>query len=182
MFYLEADNIFAGFFQAERKSSNWQSFLHDVIHYMDSGNLKTLLIIAGWFAANVTTVILNKHIFQNLGWMFPVSLTIVHMVTCMIGSILVLKVFRVTPFVSLPWNEWLKGVLPLRYVSIEKVDFLGLFRFVWCSNTDQHVVTVLYSVLILFWATYLCATSQYPSCKQSNRRCRFSRSCWKRFG
>lgn len=91
---------------------------------MDSGNLKTLAIIAGWFGANVTTVILNKHIFQNLGWMFPITLTIVHMVTCLIGSVLVLKVFRVTPFVHLDWKEWRAGVLPLRFVTTQFTPLL----------------------------------------------------------
>lgn len=98
---------------------------------MDSGNIKTLTIILGWFGANITTVILNKHIFQNLGWMFPVSLTIVHMVTCLIGSILVLKVFKVTPFVNLEWSEWKNGVLPLRYVAQHNPPFLSLHRLLW---------------------------------------------------
>ena len=81
---------------------------------MDSGNIKTFLIIVGWFGANVSTVILNKYIFKTLGWMYPVSLTIVHMVTCLIGSILALKVMRITPFVNLSWKEWSRGVVPLR--------------------------------------------------------------------
>lgn len=93
---------------------------------MDHSNLKTVGIILGWFGANVTTVILNKHIFQNLGWMFPVSLTIVHMVTCLVGSVLVLKVLKMTPFVNLSWNEWLRGVLPLRYAQRR---LLSLFLF-----------------------------------------------------
>lgn len=83
---------------------------------MDSGNIKTLAIVLGWFGANVTTVILNKYIFQKLLWTFPVTLTIVHMVTCLLGSVLVLKIFRVTPFVHLDWREWRNGVLPLRFV------------------------------------------------------------------
>ena len=101
---------------------------------MDSQNIKTFLITAGWFAANVTTVILNKHIFQNLGWMFPVSLTIVHMVTCLIGSVLVLKVFKLTPFVNLSWKEWMKGVLPLRCVRYVDLVFRSCRGVFWCRS------------------------------------------------
>lgn len=82
---------------------------------MDAANLKTLAIIAGWFGANITTVILNKHIFQNLHWTFPVSLTVVHMITCTIGSLLALRVLKISPFVNIPWREWSVGVVPLRY-------------------------------------------------------------------
>jgi solute carrier family 35 protein E3 len=109
---------------------------------MDSANVKTLTIILGWFGANVTTVILNKHIFQNLGWMFPVSLTIVHMVTCLIGSLLVLKVFRFTPFVNLTWQEWVKGVLPLRYAVNVEVVFSDLFQRE--NRNLTHIMVNLY--------------------------------------
>jgi len=126
------------------------SCLHQSHHWllsirMDPSNLKTISIIFGWFGANITTVILNKHIFQNLGWLFPVSLTIVHMVTCLVGSFLVLKVFKMAPFVHLSWNEWLKGVLPLRYAQ-RRLFSPSLFPMAfWLTSSD----IVIYQLRIL---------------------------------
>jgi hypothetical protein len=34
------------------------------------------------FTFNVMTVILNKYIFQKLHWVYPISLTVIHMATC----------------------------------------------------------------------------------------------------
>ncbi len=39
-----------------------------------------IFFIACWFLANGTTVLLNKYIFKFLGFRFPLSLTLIHMV------------------------------------------------------------------------------------------------------
>lgn len=78
---------------------------------------KMAAVILGWLGATVTTVVLNKHIFQNMNWRFPISLTIVHMVICAAGSYFALRVFKLIPFTVINQSEYRTGVLPLRYVQ-----------------------------------------------------------------
>jgi solute carrier family 35 protein E3 len=83
---------------------------------MSSQALKMGALISAWLGATVTTVVLNKHIFQIMDWKYPITLTVVHMVVCVIGSILTLRVTKVVPFTAINSNEYFSGVLPLRYV------------------------------------------------------------------
>jgi uncharacterized membrane protein YeaQ/YmgE (transglycosylase-associated protein family) len=80
------------------------------------GGLKMGSLILAWLGATVTTVVLNKYIFQTLDWRYPISLTIVHMVVCVAGSFLTLKVFKAVPFTVINSQEYSSGVIPLRYV------------------------------------------------------------------
>lgn len=84
---------------------------------LSPANLKLGATILGWLFATVTTVVLNKHIFQNMLWKYPLSLTIVHMFVCAAGAFVALRVFKLIPFTTIEKNEYYKGVLPLRYVS-----------------------------------------------------------------
>jgi hypothetical protein len=81
------------------------------------------------FVANVLTVILNKIIFQSLGFVYPLTLTVVHMATCTLGAVTVLRLVRPSMFVSLSWKDYLNGVVPLAYVTISLSHryFLNIF-------------------------------------------------------
>jgi len=98
---------------------------HSCVHHLILANLKMMSIqnvkmgalILAWLAATVTTVVLNKHIFQIMDWKYPISLTIVHMVICVIGSFITLKVLRAVPFTVINSTEYISGVIPLGYAS-----------------------------------------------------------------
>jgi hypothetical protein len=61
------------------------------------------------------TVILNKYIFQTLSWIFPIALTVVHMITGTLGAVLILRIlqWKTIPFIQLDWQKYTRGAVPL---------------------------------------------------------------------
>lgn len=78
--------------------------------------VKMSALILAWLGATVTTVVLNKHIFQIMDWKYPITLTVVHMVVCVIGSFVTLRMLKAVPFTVINSDEYKSGVIPLRYV------------------------------------------------------------------
>lgn len=95
---------------------------------LSAANIKLGAVILGWLSATVTTVVLNKHIFQFMKWQFPLTLTIVHMVICAIGSFLFLRTLKVIPFTTIDNDEYFKGVLPLRYAILSHIQAFRALR------------------------------------------------------
>lgn len=81
-------------------------------------SLKMIALITAWLGATVTTVVLNKYIFQTMDWKYPISLTIVHMVVCIVGSFITLRGVKAVPFTELTSQQYMSGVVPLRCVRI----------------------------------------------------------------
>lgn len=105
-------------------------FLSILDKMMSVQSLKMAVLILAWLGATVTTVILNKYIFQTMEWQYPISLTVVHMIVCVLGSLLTLRVFKAVPFTVINNQEYLSGVLPLAYVS----SLLFSMRLSWTEH------------------------------------------------
>lgn len=75
-----------------------------------------VLSIAQWWFFNVATVILNKYIFQELKFSFPLTLSTVHFIISAIGAYLFLRVLKLRPLIEVkPGDQWTR-VLPMAVV------------------------------------------------------------------
>jgi len=78
-------------------------------------NFGAITSIAAFYLFNVTTVVLNKYLYQVLNFQYPFALTAVHMIVCFIGSFLALRVFTIKqfPFKTIKNDAYVSRVLPL---------------------------------------------------------------------
>jgi solute carrier family 35 protein E3 len=78
-------------------------------------NFASISSIASWYLFNVTTVVLNKYLYQVLGFKYPFSLTTIHMIVCFIGSFIALRTMSLPqfPFKKISNEVYLWKVLPL---------------------------------------------------------------------
>lgn len=76
-------------------------------------NQKGVLAILLWYLVNISTVILNKWLFQMMQFNYPLMLTMCHMAMSYLLAALCLNVFRLMPVtVVSPADRWTK-VAPL---------------------------------------------------------------------
>ncbi|KAI4337811.1 hypothetical protein L6164_016183 [Bauhinia variegata] len=78
--------------------------------------VRSLLAILQWWAFNVTVIIVNKWIFQNLDFKFPLSVSCVHFICSSVGAYLVIKVLKLKPLISVdPEDRW-RRIFPMSFV------------------------------------------------------------------
>eukprot|EP00029_Vermamoeba_vermiformis_P009878 TRINITY_DN5075_c0_g1_i2.p1 TRINITY_DN5075_c0_g1~~TRINITY_DN5075_c0_g1_i2.p1 ORF type:complete len:341 (+),score=60.68 TRINITY_DN5075_c0_g1_i2:96-1118(+) len=108
---------------------------------MDRSTARTAVLIIFWFIFNIMTVILNKYIFQTLSWVFPIALTVVHMITCTIGAILILRVlqWKTIPFIQLDWQKYSRGAVPLAVLFCTNI-VLGNVSLRWVPVSFMQTV------------------------------------------
>lgn len=100
--------------------------------------LVVIFFIACWFLANGTTVLLNKYIFKILGFRFPLTLTLIHMV--------------VQSFLAHLTVDYLKSV---EKIHVEREDYyskLLVIAAVFCVNICLGNVSLRY-VAVSFMQT-----------------------------
>mmetsp|Transcript_43737 Transcript_43737/g.110278 ORF Transcript_43737/g.110278 Transcript_43737/m.110278 type:complete len:224 (-) Transcript_43737:118-789(-) len=69
--------------------------------------------VLAWYIPNICTLLLNKHLYANVGFNFPFSLTAIHMAFCFVGSFFCLRVFKLFQFTPIESSETiLRRVLP----------------------------------------------------------------------
>jgi len=80
----------------------------------------TMLVSVGsillWYTFNISTLLLNKYIFQIIDFHLPLSLTLVHMCYCSLGATLVLRVFKLMPFEPVDNASYKKKIIPLAII------------------------------------------------------------------
>mmetsp|Transcript_18102 Transcript_18102/g.29739 ORF Transcript_18102/g.29739 Transcript_18102/m.29739 type:complete len:349 (+) Transcript_18102:267-1313(+) len=102
-------------------------------------NLKALASLAAWYACNVFTVILNKWIFQEYGFTFPLTLTIVHFVTCWIGAVVVLRVLRIIPLIQVSTQDVSRKLLPFSILFCTNI-VLGNISLRWVPVSFMQTI------------------------------------------
>lgn len=118
---------------------------------LSPSTLKLGATILGWLFATVTTVVLNKHIFQNMLWKYPLTLTIVHMFVCAVGAFVALRILKLIPFTTIESDEYYKGVLPLRYVFVlSSLHTASIYHDLRLRNRDNRGTDLLSSPRF-FW-------------------------------
>lgn len=75
--------------------------------------LKTGFFIAVWYLFNLLTVLGNKYLFNFYHFVYPFSLTAIHMVCCFIGAVILLKGVQWQPFKEVTREHYFRKILPL---------------------------------------------------------------------
>lgn len=79
-------------------------------------NARLAACILFWFLANGSTVIFNKHIFQNMHFRFPLTLTLVHMTTQSILAYLTLDCAQLVPRLKIKRHDYFSKILVISAV------------------------------------------------------------------
>lgn len=108
---------------------------------MDRSTARTAVLIIFWFIFNIMTVILNKYIFQTLSWVFPIALTVVHMITGTLGAVLILRIlqWKTIPFIQLDWQKYTRGAVPLAVLFCTNI-VLGNVSLRWVPVSFMQTV------------------------------------------
>ncbi|CAL9094805.1 unnamed protein product [Musa acuminata var. zebrina] len=87
----------------DSKTSNW-------------GMLRAVLSILQWWAFNVTVIIMNKWIFQNLDFKFPLTVSCIHFICSAVGAYIVIKLLKLKPLIEVdPEDRW-RRIFPMSFV------------------------------------------------------------------
>ncbi|KAJ4950763.1 hypothetical protein NE237_027595 [Protea cynaroides] len=77
---------------------------------------RPLLAILQWWGFNVTVIIMNKWIFQNLDFKYPLSVSCIHFICSAVGAYLVIKVLKLKPLIEVnPEDRW-RRIFPMSFV------------------------------------------------------------------
>eukprot|EP01112_Ceratiomyxa_fruticulosa_P012178 TRINITY_DN3361_c0_g1_i2.p1 TRINITY_DN3361_c0_g1~~TRINITY_DN3361_c0_g1_i2.p1 ORF type:complete len:328 (-),score=45.02 TRINITY_DN3361_c0_g1_i2:53-1036(-) len=97
------------------------------------------LFLAVWMLMNVSTVILNKYIYQVFNFKYPFSLTGVHMAVCFIGAFILLRVTKTFPMQPISSNEITRRILPLSLLFCSNI-ILGNISLRWVPVSFMQTV------------------------------------------
>lgn len=77
---------------------------------------RAILAILQWWGFNVTVIIMNKWIFQNLDFKFPLTVSCVHFICSAIGAYIAIKLLKIKPLIEVdPEDRW-KRIFPMSFV------------------------------------------------------------------
>ncbi|EGC35066.1 hypothetical protein DICPUDRAFT_92094 [Dictyostelium purpureum] len=76
-----------------------------------------------WFVLNISTLILNKYIYSSLYFYYPITLTAIHMLLCWVGSVFVLKVYKLIPLIQISWSSQFFNILILSILFCSNIVF-----------------------------------------------------------
>lgn len=80
------------------------------------GFFRSLLAILQWWGFNVTVIIMNKWIFQNLDFKFPLTVSCIHFICSAVGAYIAIKIFRIKPLIEVdPEDRW-RRIFPMSFV------------------------------------------------------------------
>eukprot|EP01103_Thecamoeba_quadrilineata_P003284 TRINITY_DN13078_c0_g1_i1.p1 TRINITY_DN13078_c0_g1~~TRINITY_DN13078_c0_g1_i1.p1 ORF type:complete len:325 (-),score=38.36 TRINITY_DN13078_c0_g1_i1:79-1053(-) len=119
-------------------------------------DLATTLAVLGWFFFNIAIANVNKWIFTNYTFQYPVFLTTLHMVTALIFSSLVKRLGWYPMKELTSWTKWYKKILPLAFIFCASVASgnLGL-KYIFVSYAQIVTATTpLFTVLAMYFLTY----------------------------
>lgn len=78
--------------------------------------IRSVLCILQWWGFNVTVIIMNKWIFQNLDFKYPLTVSCIHFICSAIGAFLVINVFKLKPLIVVdPEDRW-RRIFPMSFV------------------------------------------------------------------
>jgi len=127
---------------------------------LDSTTITAAVAILSWYATNIFTVVLNKYLFQMIEFTFPLTLTAIHMFVSTLGSLLVVKVFKLVPFQAIPRDKLMTSILPLGAVFCVNI-ILGNISLRWIPVSFMQTVKSLVPAFTVLLQTVLL--KQYSS-------------------
>uniref|UniRef100_A0ACD5WGQ4 Uncharacterized protein n=1 Tax=Avena sativa TaxID=4498 RepID=A0ACD5WGQ4_AVESA len=78
--------------------------------------MRAVLAIMQWWGFNVTVIITNKWIFQNLEFKFPLTVSWVHFICSSIGAYVAIHVLKAKPLIQVePEDRW-RRIFPMSFI------------------------------------------------------------------
>ncbi|KAG6522654.1 UDP-galactose transporter 1-like [Zingiber officinale] len=78
--------------------------------------VRAVLSILQWWVFNVTVIIMNKWIFQNLDFKFPLTVSCIHFICSAIGAYTVIELLKIKPLIEVePEDRW-RRIFPMSFV------------------------------------------------------------------
>ncbi|CAK9173126.1 unnamed protein product [Ilex paraguariensis] len=104
-----------------------------------SPTIVTAAIIASWYFSNIGVLLLNKYLLSFYGYRYPIFLTMLHMISCSIYSLIAIKWLEIVPFQQISSRKQLFKILALS----------AIFCFsVVCGNTSLRYLPVSFNQAI----------------------------------
>ncbi|KAJ8493452.1 hypothetical protein OPV22_015173 [Ensete ventricosum] len=96
---------------------------------LDGKTLRAVLSILQWWGFNVTVIIMNKWIFQNLDFKFPLTVSCIHFICSSVGAYIAIKVLKIKPLI-----ETIKSFTPATTVILQWLVWGKFFEWrIWAS-------------------------------------------------
>uniref|UniRef100_A0ACD5X9I1 Uncharacterized protein n=1 Tax=Avena sativa TaxID=4498 RepID=A0ACD5X9I1_AVESA len=78
--------------------------------------MRAVLAIMQWWGFNVTVIITNKWIFQNLDFKFPLTVSWVHFVCSSIGAYVAIHVLKAKPLIQVEPEDRRRRIFPMSFI------------------------------------------------------------------
>eukprot|EP00249_Psilotum_nudum_P025176 c29411_g1_i1 orf=241-1242(-) len=80
------------------------------------GHLLEALAVIQWWCFNVLVIVMNKWIFQNLDFKYPLTVSCVHFICSALGAYIVIRNLKLKPLIEVdPADRW-SCILPMSFV------------------------------------------------------------------
>ncbi|CAL9185454.1 UDP-galactose transporter 1-like [Musa acuminata AAA Group] len=83
---------------------------------LDGKTLRTVLSILQWWGFNVTVIIMNKWIFQNLDFKFPLTVSCIHFICSSVGAYIAIKLLKIKPLIEVKSEDRWRRIFPMSFV------------------------------------------------------------------
>ncbi|XP_058075712.1 probable sugar phosphate/phosphate translocator At1g12500 [Magnolia sinica] len=104
-----------------------------------SPNPTTAVIIASWYLSNIGVLLLNKYLLSIYGYRYPIFLTLLHMLSCALYSILAIHWLELVPYQPI--------VSRRQFFKIVALSAIFCFSVV-CRNTSLRYLPVSFNPMI----------------------------------
>ncbi|WOL03571.1 hypothetical protein Cni_G12291 [Canna indica] len=83
---------------------------------LHGGMLRAVLSILQWWTFNVTVIIINKWIFQNLDFKFPLTVSCVHFICSAVGAYIAINLLKIKPLIEVKTEDRWRRIFPMSLV------------------------------------------------------------------
>ncbi|XP_076905700.1 putative sugar phosphate/phosphate translocator At1g12500 [Bidens hawaiensis] len=104
-----------------------------------SPTILTALIIASWYLSNIGVLLLNKYLLSFYGFKYPIFLTMLHMLSCTLYSLIAIRWFHIVPFQQISSRK--------QFFKIFALSAIFCFSVV-CGNTSLRYLPVSFNQAI----------------------------------
>eukprot|EP01104_Vermistella_antarctica_P007158 TRINITY_DN1790_c0_g1_i1.p1 TRINITY_DN1790_c0_g1~~TRINITY_DN1790_c0_g1_i1.p1 ORF type:complete len:360 (-),score=29.52 TRINITY_DN1790_c0_g1_i1:67-1080(-) len=147
---------------AENAKGDEESGGHRVVEFSAEVNMRTKadqinhsFLVSGmyimlWYVPNIMTLLLNKYIYKEWEFTYPLTLTTIHMMCCSVGAYLAIKVFKVVPELN---AGGFKAVFPLAVLFCVNI-VLGNISLRWVPVSFMQTVKSSVPAFTIFLQTF----------------------------
>ncbi|KAG6531618.1 probable sugar phosphate/phosphate translocator At3g11320 [Zingiber officinale] len=168
---------------AEAEMSEKAADLQSALPTTTARLFTTLGLVTAWYSSNIAVLLFNKYLLSSYGFMYPIFLTMCHMVACSVLSFVAIPWLKLVPVQSVRSRaQFLKisalslvfcgsvvsGNVSLRYLPVSFNQAVGattpFFTAVFaCIMTPRRESWITYATLVPVVAGVIVASGAEPS-------------------